>query len=194
MPVKNKIIFDVRDFLDSGEYFKCVYQGDINTNDKLVKIISSTISLFRNLPCRKTLNYDNDLIKIRQNLRLIEENPEYVINKKLREEKFGGDWLNYKKIYTCRQNLTQEQATECIEWCFSKFKFDVENYKKKLRAEKYIEILGKPPLETIEENILEEEKEDTDQQNKWQKFVRKNSGSPTSSEKSSNDSQENNLI
>ncbi|MBU6140401.1 MAG: hypothetical protein KGP29_02440 [Proteobacteria bacterium] len=127
-------------------------------------------SIFRNLPARYELEYDDDLIEIRRTLRLIEENPKQNLTKK----KLGSNWLDYKKIHTHRQNLTEAQATECIEHCFSKFRSDVEAYKMAL-------LLDRTRMDSIPEEERESDSEE-ESSTKWRDRVGSNkSTSPESS-------------
>ena len=96
---KGQKIYDTRDIFKSGEYlrFPKINMDDQTIIDRSAVTLSIT-SILRDLPPRYRPEYNNDLIKIRRNIREIRESPEETLER-LKQEENRSNFKAYTKIH-----------------------------------------------------------------------------------------------
>jgi hypothetical protein len=124
------MIYDTRDIINSGKYYN--FPDGANEQDmiNISNLTGSLVTILQRLPSRDNLRYTDSLLDIRNNIRGIRSNPEYLntTNKKGIKDNLSC----YSKIAGAISLLGEDKATNCIEYCFSQFKLDVEIYKSEM--------------------------------------------------------------
>lgn len=115
-------------------YYKHFDELSIEQRKAFQKLSGQFSIIFSRFPSRTELNYTQDLIEVRNNLRFMLHNSEYATNQDLRQEKFGDLSVQYRDIYRAKQNLTEENYAKFVEHCFDKFREGVKQYEVDFQA------------------------------------------------------------
>ena len=152
---KGQKICDTRDIFKSGE---CLAFPRINMDKQTIidrcSVTLSIVSILRDLPPRYRPEYNDDLIKIRKNIKEVRENPERALER-LGQEETRSNFKAYTKIHERGSGLEEDQLRDTVEFCLNTFRAGVERYKNTQR-------LGKTPMETI----LDERESGSEEENK----------------------------